>query len=132
MIDDDVPPYVSTSFSAAAWHQTLVEFGVDEVGIKQFFLLAQLGEEGQLEANTIVTKLFAKDIHSPSKFVHKCCCNARAKVVAHATERVRHYVPRREDRQPPISAIMFGGGEFRTCNLKCCDGCFFLNCVVVV
>ena len=55
--------------------------GCDETVLKLFFSLAQLGEDGKIEANILVAKLQYKHIRKPSAFMYKCCLNARARIL---------------------------------------------------
>ena len=77
--DDDVTPtYVATEFDPVNWFKELKKIGCEENVLKLFFSLAQLGEEGKIEANILIAKLQYKHIRKPSAFMYKCCLNARA------------------------------------------------------
>ena len=80
--DDDVTPtYVATEFDPVNWLKELKKIGCDETVLKLFFSLAQLGEDGKIEANILVAKLQYKHIRKPSAFMYKCCLNARARIL---------------------------------------------------
>ena len=65
------------------WYDELIDtFQCDEVAICELLLLAQLSDDGYIEANSIISKLFKsksdnEHIDNPSAFIHRCVNNAR-------------------------------------------------------
>ena len=69
----------------ADWSDILDEFDIDTTARRSLKLLAASGDVGRKEGALILTKLINKravgdPMTNPSKFVHKCTCNARTKI----------------------------------------------------
>ena len=67
---------------------------IDRTAQQSLFLLGQMSPQGWEEANTLLGKLIRnKDgqewLENPSKFIHKCCCNARTKLQQGGVKKVK-------------------------------------------
>ena len=75
-------PWERLDFDPRAWSAVLRRAGVDDTARMELFLLAQLGEEGKREANTVISKVLkhqadGTEVRNASAFVHSCVRNAR-------------------------------------------------------
>jgi len=73
-------------FDVKSWVPTLIEHGVDEWAQKELFLLAQLGEAGAQQANSIISKIIKKHLdgvtlRKPGAFVHAAVQSARSSIL---------------------------------------------------
>ena len=80
--DDAVEDWVTWDPNPRVWKQYLEEEGVDDISIKELFLLGQLSDLGRQEANRIISKLLKKkadnvELRNPSAFVHSAVRSAR-------------------------------------------------------
>jgi len=77
----ELPEYATLEFSAQAWWKVMEQCGVDTDARHSLFLLAQLGEAGEFEANQIIHQMvqkdFAQSMDRPSAWLHSCAFRAR-------------------------------------------------------
>ena len=89
-----LPDWASFDPDPTAWMELLTECGIDKLAQQSLFLLGQMSPQGWEEANTLLGKLIRnKDgqewLENPSKFIHKCCCNARTKLQQGSIKKVK-------------------------------------------
>ena len=79
------PEWATLKRDAAVWWQYLNDLGVDGPAQRDLFLLAQLSEEGYVEANHLLAKLVKKvsddeEFKNISGFLHRGVLNARYRI----------------------------------------------------
>ena len=82
----EIPLYASLDFDVNKWWQVLDESDIDDTARRNLFLLAQMGNEGQMEALDLVCKLqhkqFKHELKNPSRWLHSASSTARTRLRA--------------------------------------------------